>query len=70
MAQLSKLEQRYVNLSNELISIFAQGTGSCYMNMDMIQYKPGTLSKINELISRRAEINDLLEEENKEKCRK
>lgn len=70
MAQLSKLEQRYVDLSNELISIFAQGTGSCYTNVDMIKYKPGTLSKINELISRRAEINNLLEEENKEKCRK
>lgn len=70
MAQLSKLEQRYIDLSNELISIFAQGTGSCYSNSDLIQYKPGTLNKINELLSRRAEINDLLEVENKEKCRK
>lgn len=70
MAQLSNLEQRYVDLSNKLISIFAKGTGSCYGNADLIRYEPGTLSKINELLSRRAEINDLLEEENKEKCRK
>lgn len=70
MAQLSNLEKRYIDLSNELISIFAKGTGSCYSNMDLMQYKPGTLSKVNELLSRRAEINDLLEEENKEKCRK
>lgn len=70
MAQLSDLEERYVNLSNELVSIFSKGTGSCYSNVDLIQYEPGTLNKINELLSRRAEINDLLEAENKKKCRK
>lgn len=70
MAQLSKLEQRYLDLSNELVSIFSKGTGSCYSNQDLIQYKPGTLNKINELLSRRAEIDDLLKEENKKECRK
>lgn len=70
MAQLSDLEKRYVDLSNELVSIFSKGTGSCYSNVDFIQYEPGTLNKINELLSRRAEINDLLEAENKKKCRK
>lgn len=40
------------------------------MDRDIIQYKSGTLPKINELLSRRAEISNLLEEENKEKCRK
>lgn len=70
MAQLSDLEKRYIDLSKELISIFAQGTGSCYSNMDLIRYEPGTLNKINELLSRRAEISGLLDEEDKKECRK
>lgn len=70
MAQLSKLEQRYIDLSNELVSIFSKGTGSCYGNQDLIRYEPGTLARVNELLSRRAEIDDLLREENKKECRK
>lgn len=70
MAQLSNLEKRYIDLSNELISMFAKGTGSCYSNMDLMQYEPNTLTKINDLLSRRNELSHLLDEENKEKCRK
>lgn len=70
MTQLSNLEQRYIDLSNELISIFAQGTGSCGSNMDVMRYGPGTLTRINDLLSRRDEVSNLLDEENKEKCRK
>lgn len=63
MAKLSKLEKRYVDLSNEIISLLVQGKGSSYANVDQIEFKPGTIVRMNELLSRRKEISDLIDDE-------
>lgn len=69
MAKLSKLEERYIELSYEALTLFTSGIGGRYTNMDIMKYKSGTLDKINNILSRRNEIGDLLKEEDEENNR-
>lgn len=69
MAKLSKLEQRYIDLTYEALTLFTSGTGGRYITMDIMKYESGTLDKINGILSRRIEIGDLLKEEDKENDR-
>ena len=69
MAKLSKLEQRYIDLTYEALTKFLSGTGSSYDNADTMKYESGTLDKINEILARRDEVAKLLGEQYKESYR-
>lgn len=61
--KVTNLEQRYIELSNEIVSLLCTGKGECYVNQDRIVFPPKTVEKFNNLLSRRAEVYDLIEKE-------
>lgn len=65
MAQLNKLEKRYLDLTHEILKLFLEGEGCQGTNQDVLKYKSGTIEKINDLLSRRTEISHLLDEKEK-----
>lgn len=66
MAQLNKLERRYLDLTHEILNLLVSGRACLTVNKDVIEYKPGTVEKVNELLSRRKEISNLLDEQSKD----
>ena len=66
MARLSSLEKRWMDLIHEIMELFLSGEGCSGSNKDVITYKSGTIEKINELLTRRSEIGDLLDKESRE----
>lgn len=60
------LVERLYELSNEVINILCSGKGTAGDNKEIIEFPAGTLQKVNDLLSRRNEIIDLLKDKNKE----
>ena len=55
-----KLTERLNELCHQLILVFCSGTGSKCLNKDLMEYEPGTLDKIDDLLSRINEVRSLL----------
>ena len=66
MAQVNKLEKRYLELTHEILNLLVSGRACLEVNKDIIEYEPGTVEKVNELLSRRKEISNLLDEKSKD----
>lgn len=60
------LVERLYELNNEIINILCSGKGAAGDNKEILEFPVGTLQKVNDLLSRRNEVIDLLKDENKE----
>ena len=56
-----ELRQRLGQLNNEIILEFCSGVSSSWANKDIIEYAPGKINKIDDLLSRRNEVIGLLD---------
>lgn len=59
------LQTRLNSLHNTLVQLIASGEGGAYANKDIVEFKPGTIAKINELLAQRNLILEMIEEESK-----
>lgn len=57
------LVKRLNTITIELLELFTSGQFSEYSNKDIVTYTPGTIQKIQDLISRRNEIIRLIKGE-------
>lgn len=56
-----ELRKRLRQLENDIIVAFSSGTASCWANKDIIEYAPGKIKEIDDLLSRRNEVIELLD---------
>lgn len=57
------LLKRLNAITIELLELFTSGQFSEYSNKDIVTYVPGTIHKIQDLISRRNEVLELIKSE-------
>lgn len=57
------LQDRLTKISGDIIVLFCSGKASCYSNMDMMQYNPGTIHKIQDLCAQRNLLIDMINED-------
>lgn len=62
---MKSLQTRLNILHSELIQLIVSGKGETYANKDLVEFKPGTIAEINELLAQRNLILEMMEEESK-----
>lgn len=60
---MTNLQTRLNLLHNDLVRLIVSGKGGSYANKDLIDFKPGTIEKINRLLAQRNLILEMMEEE-------
>lgn len=60
---MTSLQTRLNLLHGNLIQLLVSGKGGAYANKDLIEFKPGTIEKINGLLAQRNLILEMMEEE-------
>ena len=61
---MNELKQKLNKISNEIIVLFCSGTACSYANKDIIEYKPDTITKLDELLAKRNLLIELIKEQN------
>lgn len=61
---MNELKRKLDKISNEIIVLFCSGTASSCANKDIIEYKPDTVTKLNELLVKRNLLIELIKEQN------
>lgn len=60
---MKSLPVRLNKIKDEIIHLVVSGKGGAYANKDLIEFEPGTIEKINELLAKRNLILEMMEEE-------
>ena len=56
------LEGKIAKASNEAIKLFCSGRAECYANKDLMEYKPGTINEIRDILAKRNALIELQSE--------
>lgn len=61
--EMQKTIQNQLNkIHNELVQTLVTGKATCYVNLDRMDFPPGTVDKINTLLAKRNGLFDLEEQ--------
>ena len=56
------LENKITEANNEVLHLFCSGRAECYANKDLMEYKPGTINEIRDILAKRNALIELQSE--------